>query len=375
MAVDEAVSPTAAGAGAGSAGHGAAASFTPTTGGWAGRLAFAAVPIFLVLIFPLLRPAADVRIYTTGVIYAVIALSLNVLLGYTGQISLGHQAFVGVGAFTSAYIVTQQGQSFFLAVVVAMAVGGIQALILGAVSLRVRGLYFALVTLSYGAMAEHSLFQIESLTGGQAGQPAPQPAGFDTPHRYYFLCVAFLAAVLWVDSRMMKTKGGRALLALRENPRVASTLGINVKLYTLFAFVVAGMFAGLGGALFAHNGGFVVSVVFDFRLALVFVLMTVVGGLRSRPGLVIGGAFFALLPYLVEKTHLEVVLAKLPFVPDLSAQIAPLVIGPLLLLTTLTGYPGGIGQQVRPVIIWMRGGRFDMHAAAEKEVQISDVRA
>ena len=354
--------------------------------GMAARGAVLAVVAFLVLGVPaLFGQSPDLRIFTTAVVYAIIGLSLNVLLGYAGQISLGHQAFVGIGAFTSAYVVSVQKQPFALAVFSAMVIGGLQALVLGAVSLRIRGLYFALITLSYGVLAEESLFNIESLTGGQAGQEAPQPAGFATAHRYYYLCLAFLAAVLWVDRRMMKTKAGRALLALRENPRVASTYGVDVKLYTLLAFVVAGVFAGLGGALYAHNSGFVVSVVFNFRLALVFVLMTVVGGLRSRTGVVVGSAFFAMLPYLVEKVHeipgiggvVEsiVTLRFVPGAPELTNEIAPLVLGPLLLILTLTLYPGGLGQQLRPLIGWLSGGRFDIHDRGEKEVQISDVRA
>ena len=175
-----------------------------------------------------------------AVIFGIIGLSLNVLLGYVGQISLGHQAFVGIGAFTSAYMVSEQSQSFWLGVAVAVAIGGLQALVLGGVSLRITGLYFALVTLSYGLVAEQNIFQIEELTGGGQGQPAPKPAGFATDWRYYYLCLAFLAVVLWIDWRMMRTKRGRALLALRENPRVAATFGVNVRILTLFAFVRLG---------------------------------------------------------------------------------------------------------------------------------------
>ena len=119
-------------------------------------------------------------------------------------------------------MVSEQNQSFWVAVAAAAAVGGLQALVLGGVSLRITGLYFALVTLSYGLVAEQNIFQIEELTGGGQGQPAPKPAGFDTDWRYYYLCLAFLALVLWLDWRMMQTKAGRALLALRENPRVAA---------------------------------------------------------------------------------------------------------------------------------------------------------
>ncbi len=352
------------------------ADFEPSKGGWVARVSLYVFVAVVVIVVPSTREGFEVNIFTQAVIFAIIGLSLNVLLGYVGQISLGHQAFVGIGAFTSAYIVTVQKQSFFVAVIVAMAVGALQALILGGVALRIKGLYFALITLSYGLVAEQSIFQIQSLTGGGAGQTAPKPTAFASDLRYYYLCLAFLGAVIWVDFRMMRTKGGRALLALRENPRVASTFGVNVKVFTLFAFVVAGVFAGLGGALLAHNDTFVVADIYNFRLALVFVIMTVVGGLRSRTGVIIGSAFFALLGFFIEKFHfIEVALRNIPFAPTLTPQIAPLVVGPLLLLLTLTLYPGGIGQQIRPVLRWLGGHRFDLHDRGEKEVQISDVRA
>lgn len=350
--------------------------FRPSPIGLVARAIVWAAVAWLVLVFPLSREGFEVQRFAQAVIYGIVGLSLNVLLGYVGQISLGHQAFVGIGAFASAYMVSEQGQSFWVAVAVAVGVGGLQALVLGGVSLRITGLYFALVTLAYGLVAEQNIFQIEELTGGGQGQAAPKPNGFDTDWRYYYLCLAFLAVVLWIDWRMMRTKSGRALLALRENPRVASTFGVNVRLLTLFAFVVSGAFAGLGGALLAHNDTFVSPETWNFRLALIFVIMTVVGGLRSRAGVIIGSAFFALIGYLLEKfPALQDGLNAIPGAPDLSQEIAPLVIGPILLLVTLAFFPGGIGQQIRPVVGWLRGGRFDLRDRGPKEVQISDVRA
>ena len=121
----------------------------------------------------------------------------------------------------------------------------------------------------------------------------------------------------------MRSKAGRSLLALRENPRVASTFGINVPLATLFAFVLSGVFAGLAGALIAANDLFVSPETWNFELALVFVIMTVVGGLRSRAGLVIGGAFFALLPYLIDKIPgVDSALAAIP-APRISRPRSP----------------------------------------------------
>ena len=347
--------------------------FRPSLAGWFARGAVLAAIAAIVLLVPTSRGAVDVHIYTQAVIFAIIGLSLNVLLGYTGQISLGHQAFVGIGAFTSAYMVTVHRQPFIAAVGMAMIVGGLQALVLGAVSLRITGLYFALITLAYGTMAEESLFNIQSLTGGSAGQPAPKPAGFNTDLRYYYLCLAFLAAVIWVDWRLMKTKGGRALSAVRENPRVAATFGTDVKVYTLLAFVVAGVFAGLGGALLAHNDTFVVRDLFNFQLALVFVIMTVVGGLRNRAGVVVGSAFFGLVAYFFEKLFSNGL--DIPSLKLLPKEYAAIVIGPMLLLFTLTRHPGGMGQQVLPLQRWLRGGRFSLKDTHESEVRVSDVRA
>jgi len=350
--------------------------FRPSAGGWLARGVLWAAVLYLVLILPLSRPGTDLRLYAIAVCYAIVALSLNVLLGYVGQISLGHAAFVGIGAFTSAYLVTAQGQSFWVGILAATAIGGAQALVLGGVSLRIRGLYFALITLSYGLVAEQNIFEIQEFTGGGAGQSAPKPDWFDTEWRYYYLCLGFLAVVLYVDWRMMRSKGGRALLALRENPRVASTFGINVRLATLLAFVVSGAIAGLAGALIAHGDESVSASAWSFSLSLFFVTMTVVGGLRSRAGLVIGGAFFALLPYLIEKIPgFEDLLAKVPGPVDLTPAYATLIIGPLLLLVNLIQFPGGIGQQIRPIQRWMTGHRFDLHDRGLKEVQITDVRA
>jgi branched-chain amino acid transport system permease protein len=326
---------------------------------------------------------ADVGAATEAVIFAIIALSLNILLGYAGQISLGHQAFVGLGAFTSAYVVVDLKLSFWFALAVAAGMGALQAGLLGAVSLRLTGLYFALVTLAYGKFTEETLLGITALTGGEGGKSAPRPPGFDTEIRYYLLCLGFLALVLFLDWRLTRSKAGRALQALRENPRVASSYGINVNAYILLAFATSGLFAGLAGALLAHHEEVIVGSKFDFRLALLFVLMTVVGGLRSRSGVVIGAAFFALLGSgkLLEMLDrpLGVVGVNLTsFIEGtigLPAEFVALVIGPILLLLTITMYPGGIGQQVAPLREWLLWRRFDPHAGKVEDVEVNDVRA
>jgi branched-chain amino acid transport system permease protein len=350
----------------------------PSTLGWIARAAAWALLAWLVLLYPaniaspFEVPAFDANRMSEAAIFAIIGLSLNVLIGYAGQVSLGHQAFVGIGAFTSAYVVTELSQEVVLGVLVAALVGAVQSLLLGLVSLRLTGLYFALVTLVYGVMAQQSIFAIESFTGGTAGKLAPRPTGFESDYRYYYFALIGLAIVLLIDWRMLRTKGGRAILALRENPRVAQTWGIDTKAYTMFAFAIAGLFAGIGGGLLAHRDLQVVANPFDFNLALVFVLMTTVGGLRNRTGVVLGSLFFAFLRngFLVEKLRL----ARPLEVIDLSPEFAPLVFGPILLLVVLTRLPGGFGQLARPFQEWLAGRRFRW-IPADEEVTINDVRA
>ncbi|WP_317495026.1 branched-chain amino acid ABC transporter permease [Haloechinothrix sp. LS1_15] len=352
--------------------------FRPSAGGWIARLLTWAVLLWLLLAVPgnVLSPfdfgVSDINLAIAATIFAIIGLSLNVLIGYTGQLSLGHQAFVGIGAFASAYVVTDLGLSFWIAVPVAAGIGALQAALLGAVSLRVTGLYFALVTLAYGLFAEQSLFSFAEITGGDGGKPAERPAGFADDHLFYYLCFGFLVLVLWLDWRLTRSKAGRALQALRENPKVAASYGVDVKRYTLLAFVVSGTFAGIAGSLMAHHQQIIVPGIFSFQLALVFVVMTVVGGLRNRIGVVIGSAFFASLGEgggagdgggFLERTI------------GLPAEFTGIVIGPILLLVVITLLPGGIGQLIAPVKNWMLGKRFDRHAGKLKEVEVSDVRA
>ena len=151
----------------------------PTALGWLGRAAFVVVVGAVSLYYVLHFEPAHSDVLATGVIVGIGALSLNVLVGYSGQISLGHQAFIGIGAFTSAYVISQSHQSFYAGLAAAAVVGIAQAVVLGLVALRVRGLYFALVTLVWGFVGENSIFRLESFTGGGAGQDAPRPPQLD----------------------------------------------------------------------------------------------------------------------------------------------------------------------------------------------------
>jgi branched-chain amino acid transport system permease protein len=290
-------------------------------------------------------------------VFAIVALSMNILIGYAGQVSLGHAAFVGVGAFGSAYGLTEMGLPWLGAVVLAAMTGAIGALVLGAVALRLSGLYLALVTIAYGLLAERSLFNIRSLTGGGAGQQAPRPAGFTGDQAYAYLCIGFVVLAVLFDWRLVASRAGRAIQALRDDERVAASWGIDVTGHKLLAFVLSGVLAGIAGALFAGINQVAVSPDFSFQLSLTFLLMTVVGGAGNRYGVVLGGVLFATLPTLLDRAH-----ANFHFFPFsiLEPTLEP-VVEAVLLLLTLTMYPGGIAQQIGGVLRWLQFKPF--HAA------------
>jgi branched-chain amino acid transport system permease protein len=333
----------------------------PTLGGWALRAGFVVLVAAVALLYIFgSKPFRSDDPLAAGIVIAVGALSLNVLIGYTGQISLGHQAFIGIGAFTSAYVISQSKQSFYVAMLAAIAVGALQAGLLGLIALRVRGLYFALITLAWGSVAEACIFRWNAFTGGGAGQPAPRPGGFTSDRAYLAICVIALVLVMLIDWRLIATKAGRAMQALRESPQVAANYGVNVKGYTLLAFAVSGAYAGVAGALFASRRTTVVSVDFSFAtIALPYLIVTVVGGLRRRGGIVL----FALL-YKLGGSYLPDLFRSLGFPQRLQANAGYVIqiLSGILAILTLIYQPQGLGTITAPIGRWLKGERFSLHA-------------
>ncbi|MPZ73271.1 MAG: hypothetical protein GEU74_08590 [Nitriliruptorales bacterium] len=346
--------------------------FRPSAGGWAARYAVAIGVVTFIFVLPIIVPdESAANLVISAAIFACVALSMNMLTGYLGQLSLGHQAFFGIGAFVAATIVTSNGLPFVAGLAVGGLSGAFAAIILGGVALRIRGLYLAIVTLAYGLLAENSLFLIRGLTGGGAGLPADRPAGFATNRAYAYICLGMLALLFAFDWRLMKSKAGRAILAIRDDEKVAATFGINITGYKLLAFVLSGIYAGLAGSLYAFQIGNVVAAPFNLALALTFVLMAVVGGLGNRVGVVIGGAFFATIDTILELVHSFFIwlggLVGIHWGHGLDPTLAP-VIGAALLVLTLIGHPGGIGQQIAPLQNWVRGGKFTLHGGDKPAV-------
>lgn len=332
----------------------------PSAAGRAARRGTLAALIGGLLVLTAVVPDFQANRIALAVIFAIVGLSMNMLLGYAGQISLGHHAFVGIGAFTAGFVATELQLPFFAGIIAASLIGAFAALVLGGVALRVTGLYLALVTLAFGFVTERTIFLFRPFTGGGAGMPADRPAFAESDAVYAYVCFGFLALVLFVDWRFVKTRAGRAVQAVRDSENVAASMGISAVGHKLLAFMLSGMMAGLAGGLIAHRDTVVVAAPFTFSLGLTFVIMTVVGGLRSRTGIVIGPAIFALLP-----TFLFEQMMRVPGLSNLleglaDPQLIVLILGPLLLIGVLVGFPGGIGQLLQPVIHWFAGERFDV---------------
>ena len=357
------------------AGHTA---FRPRRSGIAARVVAALTIAAGILVQPLVWDNLRDQWLGLAAIYAVIGLSVNVITGHAGQISLGHQAFVGIGAFMSAFVAAKMGgyfpestdlvlppttvpsSNFWLGVAAAASTGAVMALLLGVVALRIRGLYLALITLAFGLMAEQTIFGIRGFTGGGAGLTAPRPATFESNQAYAYVCFGFVALLLFVDWRLVRSKAGRAITAVRSDERVAATQGIDVTRYKLIAFALGGLMAGVAGALFAHWNQAVQALDFVLQTALLWILMSVVGGLGSRAGVVIGSAFFALFPLIVADRAGDASI-PVPFIGDILVQTLTPLLGALLLLVTITQYPGGIGQQILPIRRWLAGGPLVEH--------------
>ena len=254
------------------------------------------------LTLPLWLPSAyHLHVAIMAGIFGVLALSLNLLLGYTGQLSLGHAAFFGIGAYTSALLTVTLKWSFWPALAAAIALAGAAGWFIGRLSLKLRGAYFVLVTISFaGVISLVSVNWIELTNGplGLPGVPAPElgPWSLRTKTAYYYLVLAAVALSYVVSRRLVSSRIGRAFVALRENEALAESIGVDVTHYLVLAAVVSAAMAGLGGSLYAHYTRFVSPEVFLFSYTVTMVIMVVAGGKGTLAGPLVGAGLFTVLP-------------------------------------------------------------------------------
>ena len=241
-------------------------------------------------------------------LYAMIALGLCLLLGYAGQVSLGHAAFYGLGAYTSAILTTKADVNPWLALVAGIVITAVVAYLVGRPTLRLHGHYLAMATLGFGIIVQIVFHQARGLTGGFGGIPS-------IPHlqigslvirsdvQNFYLIWFFVILALGVSANIVNSRVGRAMRAIHDSEVAAGACGVDVSRYKVNVFVLSAVFASLAGSLYAHYLGFVSPDPFGLAFSIQLVVIVIVGGARSVWGALLGAALMTALGQQIEKTE------------------------------------------------------------------------
>lgn len=269
------------------------------------RLAGVAPVLVGVILLALPNVADNYVIYvmTRLYVYVLVALGLNLLTGYAGQISLGHAAFFAIGAYTAAVLAERWHCPSVLCLGGAALFTAAVGYLLGLPCLRLSGLYLAMATLGFTLIVQEMLLQLAVITHGSEGMKV-RPASFlglafDTDYRKYYLLLVVTVAMLLFARNLVHGRTGRAFLAIRDNERAAAAMGVNLAQYKTIAFAISALYTGLAGALSAFIVGFLDPQEFSFFLSIQFITVIILGGLASLLGSVLGACFLIVLPELL----------------------------------------------------------------------------
>ena len=277
---------------------------------------------------PLLLDAFYLGEMSLVYIWAIAGVGLMLLVGYTGLVSLGHAAFLAIGAYTHAYLM-ERGVPFAASVPLATLFTALIGAIVGLPALRMTGIYLAVATLAFERIATHIIEHWVSVTGGYRGKqvPAPEVFGIDLldPTIFYFLCLAVLAACLLVALNLLRSPTGRAFIAVRDSEVSAQSMGIALASTKCKAFALSAGFTGLAGSLFAHKIGYLAPDAFTVQTSILLLLLVVVGGLGSLHGVIFGAVFVGLLPQVVALGR-DVLPPAIAHIPGLEPGIFGLIL-------------------------------------------------
>jgi len=261
------------------------------------------VPLFLsfLFIFPLIFPSYYTYVFSLIGIYCFQTLSLNILAGITGQLSLGHAAIMAIGAYTTAILSNKFGIPLLLLIPISGLFTAIIGFFIGLPCSRMGGIYLAIATMAFGFAVPEICLKWDSVTGGYSGLRIKQPHFFGFVEDYialYYLIFLFLILFLWISHNLIASKTGRAFISIRDNEVVAESMGVNLPFYKVLGFVISTFIAGVGGCLYSFLVGFVSPYDFNFWLSIYFLIGIVVGGMGSISGSIIGAIFITLVPQL-----------------------------------------------------------------------------
>jgi len=237
-------------------------------------------------------------------VYGILAVSLNLVLGYTGILSVAHAAFMGIGAYATALLLTGWGFNFFVTLPVGLAVAGVVGAALAASTLRLRGDYYIIGSFGFQVIIYNVFLNWIDLTKGPFGiRNIPKPGAFGVafgdPARYAALTLVFLAAVVWVARRVGESPYGKVLRAIREDEAGAASIGKDVRRYKISIFVVSSMLASLGGALYAGLISYVDPFAFTIHESIFLQALVIVGGAGNVYGSVVGAAVLITIPEML----------------------------------------------------------------------------
>ncbi len=324
------------------------------------RWTVAALAAFFVVLLPLALSEHPLAIANLVLIAVVGALGLNILVGYTGQISIGHAALMSVGAYTAANLVTRLHAPFWLTV----PAGGLMAALIGGFigipSLRIKGLYLAIATLAGQLIIEWVINHVPWISGGiQASIQVPRPSVFGielrTQAQFYPFLLFFAVLAIAATINLVRSRIGRAFIAIRDQDIAAEIIGIDIFRYKLLAFAIASFYAGVAGVLYTYYLGVANYEQFQIGVSIEYLAMIIIGGLGSVLGSIFGAAFVTLLP-IVSRSVLESV-GSIFFSQGDLANIIPnlrLMIFGALIILFLALEPEGLNRLWRNVLGYFR---------------------
>ncbi|MEY4883841.1 MAG: hypothetical protein RIS34_1695 [Pseudomonadota bacterium] len=272
-------------------------------------------------------------------IYGIAGLGLMLLAGFTGQFSLGHAAFLGVGAYTQA-VFTNMGMPFPFALALSGALSAVAGVVIGLPALRVKGIYLGIATIAFGFIVEEVFARWESVTGGNTGIhiKAPNLFGWElgSGEEFYLLCLVITVGLTLGILNLLRSPTGRAFVAIRDSEISAQSMGIHLARYKTLSFAISAALAGIAGALYAHKLQFISPDQFNIIQSVDLLLLVVIGGLGSVHGAFLGATFLIAMPQLIAltKDHLPAVIGQAP-------GLQTLVYG-VVLIAFVLGEPRGL---------------------------------
>nr|WP_314544385.1 branched-chain amino acid ABC transporter ATP-binding protein/permease [uncultured Massilia sp.] len=243
-----------------------------------------------------------VHLAETILIYAILLFGLDIVVGYTGQVSLGHAGLFGVGSYVTGALIMHLGAAWWLAIPSSVVVTAGFGAILALPALRVTGPYLAMVTLAFGTIVQILINEMTWLTQGPMGITLSKPEFFGhalDETEYFYMVALLMAASLGIVHQLLKSHLGRAFEALRDSPIASDCMGVSVYRYKVYAFVISAAFAGLAGSLYAYSEQYIAPNTYNFELTILFLLAVIMGGRKSRTGALIGAAIVIMLPSLL----------------------------------------------------------------------------